>query len=199
MFKKYFGLVVITFFVLMVGCGNQKKTITAQSTKSSQPEFTAVVETMDSIYIASLSKMGPYTEVGKSLGELMDWLGKNNVMPMGAPFGIYYDDPSKIPSESTKYEVCFPVPSGTKGNKQVMVKKFGPVQVAATIYTGPYDKVGTVYTKLIEWIINNKFEVTGPAHEFYLNDPSKVIAESLKTKIAFPIKSVAEQPAGIKN
>jgi effector-binding domain-containing protein len=192
MHKRYAAIALIIITLLIVGCGEQKP---QAAQKLAQPQFAADVKTTDSMYVASLAKMGPYANVGKSLNELMAWLAKNKIVPSNMPFGIYYDDPTKVKPESTKYEVCFPVPAKTKGDKIVTVKKFGPTLVAFTMYTGPYDKVGVVYPKLMEWINSNNYEVTGPAHEFYMNEPGKVLAESLKSEVAFPVKpKVPAQP-----
>jgi AraC family transcriptional regulator len=188
MYKIYTLIIILLIALTIVGCGEQKTQPAQKPATQAQPEFAAAVKMVDSMYVASMSMIGPYMEMGKSLMELYTWLGKNKVMPAGAPFGVYYDDPMKVKPESTKYEVCVPVPAGTKGDKMVQVKKFGPAQVAATIYMGPYDKVGPTYGKLSEWIMNNNYEIVGPPHEFYLNSPDKVPAESLKTEIAFPVK-----------
>ena len=196
MHKRYTAIALIIITLLIVGCGEKKAQPVQKPTK---PQFVAEVATLDSMYIASLAKMGPYAQVGASVMELFTWLGKNKVTPVGGPFGIYYDNPATVKPESTKYDICVPVPAKTKGDKMVKVKKFGPVLVARTLYVGPYGDVGPVYPKLAEWINSNNYEIVGPAHEFYINDPSKVSAESLKSVVAFPVKSKAPaQPTGGK-
>ena len=181
MYRTISCIVVLVFALILTRCGQPK------TPAVTQPEFTAGIETIDSTYVASLSVMGPYSEMGKSFAEIMAWFTTNKIEPMGAPFGIFYDDPTKVKPESTRYEICFPVASQTKGDDQVKVKKLDPVQVAATIYAGPYDKIGETYGKLFTWITDNKYQVVGAPHEFYLNDPAKVPAESLKTKVAIPV------------
>lgn len=192
MHKRYAAIVLIIITLLVVGCG-EKKAQPAQ--KPAQPQFTAEVKPIDSMYVASTAKMGPYAQVGTSVMELFTWLGKNKITPAGKPFGIYYDNPATVKPESTRYEVCVPVPAKTKGDKMVMIKKFGPALVAATLYVGPYENVSPVYPKLMQWITNNNYEIVGPAYEFYMNDPGKVPAESLKSEVAFPVKpKVPAQP-----
>ncbi len=176
MYKVTAGIIVIVLTLVVIQCG--PPTI---------PGFTAGIETIDSMYVACLSVTGPYSETGTSFAEIMTWFTAKKIEPTGAPFGIFYDDPTKVMSESTKYEVCFPVIAQTKGDEKVMVKKLDPIQVATTIYTGPYDKIGETYGKLFAWIGMNKYQVVGAPREIYLNDPAKVPAESLKTKIAIPI------------
>ncbi len=188
MYKRYAAIVLIIITLLIVGCG-EKKAQPVQ--KPAQPEFAADVKTIDSMYVASMAKMGPYADVGKTLNDMMAWMEKNKIVPSNVPFGVYYDDPTKVKPESTRYEVCFPVPAKTKGDKTVTVKKFSPMLVAFTVYKGPYANVGTVYPKLMGWINGNNYEITGPVYEFYMNEPGKVPAESLMTEVAFPIKPKA--------
>lgn len=198
MHQKFSVLIILLLTVLILGCG-EKKTQPVKKAPPTEPQFVATVKMMDSMYCASIAKMGPYSDAGKTMMELMTWMTKNKAMMMGVPFGIYYDDPAKVKPESTRYEICMPVPIGTKGDKQVMVKKIGPAQIASTIYVGPYDKVGPTYQKLMNWIMENNYEIVGAPYEFYLTSPEKVPAESLKTEVAFPVKQKATaQPTGTK-
>jgi AraC family transcriptional regulator len=182
---KKIAILACALVLLCVVCGKPKPV-----EKPVEPAFKAAVENIDSMYVASLAKVGPYAGIGPAFGELMAWVGKNKVVPTDAPYGVYYDDPSKVNPESTKYAVCIPVPAGTKGNKTVQVEKQDPLKAAVTLHVGPYDKVGETYKKLAEWIIANKYIVNGPAREYYLNDPGKVPAESLQTKIMIPVTTV---------
>jgi len=177
--------IVAAGFLLITACGSPKPV-----EKPAEPSLKAAVENIDSMYVASLAKVGPYTGIGPAFGELMAWIGKNKVVPTDAPYGVYYDDPSKVNPDSARYAVCIPVPAGTKGDKTVLVEKQDPMQAAVTLHVGPYDKVGETYKKLAEWIIANKYIVNGPPREYYLNDPGKVPAESLQTKIVIPVTTV---------
>jgi AraC family transcriptional regulator len=183
---KKLAILACAAAVLVTVCGKPKPV-----EKPALPAFIAGIETIDSMYVASLFRTGPYAEVGKAIGDLMTWAGKNKVAPTGAPFGIYYDDPTKVKPESTRYEICMPVASGTKGDKMVKIKKLDPISSAVTIHVGPYEKVGETYGKLMTWIADNKYEIAGPAREYYLTNPAQVPAESLKTKIALPVKPVS--------
>jgi DNA gyrase inhibitor GyrI len=180
----------------LIGCGGGQKPA-EQAKKPAEPQFMVQVTTMDSALVASVAKMGPYAEVGKAVTELMTWIANGKITPAGGPFGTYMDDPTKVKPESTKYEVCIPVPKGTKSDKKagIMVKMLPPMQVAWTEYMGPYDQVAPVYGKLYKWIADNKYEPAGPMVEFYLNDPSKTPAESLKARVGAVVKPMAPPPA----
>jgi AraC family transcriptional regulator len=187
---KKIAILACALTVLFVVCGGKPKS----EGKPVLPAFIATVEPIDSMYVASLARIGPYSGAGSAMGELMDWIGKNQIVPAGPPFGIYYDDPTKVKPESTRYEICVPVAFGTKGDKAVKVKKLDPISAAVTMHVGPYEKVGETYGKLVTWIMENAYVPSGPPREYYLVDPMKVSAESLKTKIVMPVMSTSRRP-----
>lgn len=183
------ALAALLVVVLMLGCGSQQP-----AAKKEEPKLDASVQTMDSMVVAAVAKTGPYAGVGQALADLYAWLGKNKVQPAGGPCGVYYTGP-EVPQDSAKWEVCVPVPAGTKGDKDVVVKTMPPAQVAMTLHVGPFVNAGATYEKLAKWIDENGYTVAGPAMVFYLSDPSTTPAESLKMNVAFPVAAKqAEQP-----
>jgi len=183
---KKIAILACALTVLFVVCGGKPK----PEEKPVLPAFVAAVEPIDSICVACIARTGPYSGAGSAMGELMGWIGKNQIVPAGPPFGIYFDDPTKVKPESARYEICVPVAVGTKGDKAVTVKKLDPISAAVATHVGPYEKVGETYGKLMTWIAENKYIPSGPPREYYLNDPSQVPAESLKTKIVMPVISL---------
>lgn len=175
--------------VVLVGCGGQQPKAPAKE----EPKLTASVRTLDEMTVASMAKTGPYTGVGQAIADLFAWAAKANVKPMGMSFGVYSTGP-EVPQDSAKWEVCFAVAPETKPDKAagVEVKKFGGMQIAATLHVGPYDKVQPVYDQLMKWIDENGYLIAGPAVEFYMNDPQTTPAESLKTEVAFVVQAKPE-------
>ena len=49
------------------------------------------------------------------------------------------------------------------------------------LHVGPYDQVGQAYEQLHAYAKQQGFELSGPAHEIYLNDPRRCAPEKLKT------------------
>jgi effector-binding domain-containing protein len=176
-------LILLLLVALIVGCGSPKKETPVKPTAIIE----ATIKTVEPVTVVSIAKKGSYQEVGKIIGELMAWIKTKKVNMIGMPFGVYYDDPTKVSPESTRYEVCVPVTPETKGDKQVEVKNLLAMEVASTIFIGPYEKVGSAYGKLVTWIGEKGYEIVGPAREFYINDPASVPVESLKTEVQFPV------------
>jgi len=179
-----------TFIVifLVINCGGPKKEVPAKTTTATTATIEAVIKTIEPMTVISIEKKGPYNEVGKTIGEMITWVMAKTIKPMGNPFGVYYDDPMKVIPESTRYEICMPVAPETKGDKTIKIKNLPAMEVASTIYIGPYGKVGPTYEKLMTWITEKGYTICGPVREHYLNNPTSVPVESLKTEIQIPIK-----------
>jgi effector-binding domain-containing protein len=186
----YKTLTVLLIFMLLVSCGGSKN---ETQKKPMTVTFTAVIKTIEPMTVAMIAKKGSYNEIGKTIGELMSWVMANKGNIAGVPFGVYYDDPSKVAAESTRYEICIPVAPETKGDKQIIVKNLPAMEIASTIYIGPYDKVGMTYGKLAGWISEKGYVIAGPPREFYHNNPAQVPVESLKTEIQLPVAKKAEK------
>lgn len=184
---------VFMLIAVIIGCGGQKPAQTPQAPKPVEPAFVAQLKTLDTMFVASKSLVGPYSGTGQAIGELLAWMEKNKVPATGAPFGIFMDNPAEVKPESTRFKVCVPVPAGTKSDKQagITIEKFGGMLVAATEYIGPYDKVQPTYEKLTKWINENNYQIAGPGMEFYLSDPAKTPPESLRTEVCFPVNQIS--------
>jgi effector-binding domain-containing protein len=184
------GLMVVA---MMVGCGGQPAP--AKTEKPAEPVFVAQTMNLPAMKVASIAKMGPYTEAGKAISDLMAAVQQEKLMVKGTPYGLYFDNPAKVKPESARYEVCVPVDSTTKNKVDkktgFTVKDVPATMIAVTDYMGPYDQVAPVYEKLYKWIGDNKYEAAGPMVEYYLSDPTKVKPESLQTKIGAVIKPMA--------
>jgi len=182
------GLMVVA---MMVGCGGGQQQ-PAKTETPAEPAFVAQVVTVQPMKVASIAKMGPYTDAGKVVTDLMAVLQKDKVATTGAPFGVYMDNPANVKPESTRYEVCIQVAPETKNKVDkktgFAIKDAPEMMVAQTSYMGPYDKVAPTYEKLYKWVGDNKYVAAGPMVEWYLSDPAKVKPESLMATIGAVVK-----------
>lgn len=169
--------------LVLAACGERRSA-------DAEPKTGPAIElaTIDSALVAVISARGSYASVGTTIGTLMSWLGKRQVMPVGPPYTVYFDDPAKTAPESARYEVGIPVPAGTIGDAEVNVKIMGPFLAATTVHVGAYESLGQTYGKLMRWIADGDYEIVGAPHEFYITTPGAVPFDSLKTKIAVPVK-----------
>ncbi len=191
---------VLMVAAVIVGCGGGEQP--AKTEAPAQPVFVAQMMTVPAMKVASIAKIGPYADVGKSVSDLMAIVKQEKLSATGMPFGLYFDNPAKVKPESTRYEICVQVaPTAknmTEGKTGFAVKDAPEMMVAATEYMGPYDMVTPTYEKLYNWVGENKYEAAGPMIEWYLSDPSKVKPESLQSKIGAVVKPVAPPADTIK-
>jgi effector-binding domain-containing protein len=133
---------------------------------------------------------GMAAQMGKSYGELMSYLQKNNVQIAGAPFCLY---PKWDEANNQMEMVCaLPVPSDAdfakgKVNYPVMQLPAG-VAVKAT-HTGNYDKLGETHGQIDQYIAMKGLTVNGPPMELYITDPMEE-SDTTKwiTEIYYPVK-----------
>jgi len=179
---------------MIVGCGGGSQQ-PAKTEKPAEPAFVAQTEVVPAMKVASIAKMGPYSEVGKCMTDLMGLVQKEKLDVVGVPFGMYYDNPATVKPESTRFEVCVQVapatPNKTDKKTGFAVKDLPEMTVATTSYMGPYEKVAPTYEKLGKWVAENKYQPAGPAMEWYLSDPSQVKPESLQAKVGWVVKPLA--------
>ncbi len=126
---------------------------------------------------------------------------------------IYANAYSKIKEEMEKQEADFagaPISITTFFNMETGEVKFNPAipvttdniksageikagktyegKVLKALHIGPYDTVDKTYTRLQEYIQANNIEINGDSWEEYVDDPTKVSVDKLKTYIYYPIK-----------
>ncbi len=170
---RYFALLGLALIVTF-GCKPKEEGVTVKKTEAEK--------------VAFIAGQGPYSEIGPVFNELYKWLADKGIEPAGPPFGIYYDDPRKVPPEECRYEICVAVGAETLGDSLVQIKEIPEMEVASLTYMGPYEKVAPSWDKIYGWIYKNKYEPAGPGMEIYLNSPEKVTEDSLLIEIRVPIK-----------
>ena len=61
-------------------------------------------------------------------------------------------------------------------------------EVASTVHRGAFDQVGETYGALLEWIMENGYQIVGLGEGTYLTDPDKTPPQELITEFCFPVK-----------
>ncbi len=141
--------------------------------------------------VAYVSEVGPFGEaVGRGFKRLFAWLGANNVQPLGASLGIFYDDPAKVAPENLHSEECVPVAPEVRGSGEVDVKEIGGFEVATTIYEGEQN-IERAYNEVYDWLRAQGYRDTGTPIETYLSQ----LGEELRAEVAVPIEKIELLPA----
>ncbi|MDP9028598.1 MAG: GyrI-like domain-containing protein [Actinomycetota bacterium] len=59
--------------------------------------------------------------------------------------------------------------------------------VASVVHEGPYEQMAESYASISAWIHEHGHRIAGPTREVYLNSPTHVAEDLLRTEIQFPI------------
>lgn len=150
------------------------------------------VKKTEPMIVAFLSVKGPYTLIGESFGKLYGWIGEKGYVPSGPPMGVYFNSPEQVPADELLWELQSPIggdvtPSGPD-ETGISVKKVGGAEVASTMHKGRYEEVGNIYGALVDWIMENGYEIVGPSEDVYLSDPAQIPPDELLTEIRFPVR-----------
>lgn len=178
-----YRMISVVVILLLLNCGSPQKKVSIINTS----EFTAEIKMVAPTTVSAVEHTGLYHEIGKVMNDLFNCTMKNQIKPIGVPLSIFYDRPANIKTESLRYDVCIPVNPETKSDKLITIKIIPGSEVASTIHTGAYDKIGLTYEKFAKWISDKGYIISGPAREIYLNNPTLIVPESLKTEIQFPV------------
>jgi effector-binding domain-containing protein len=123
-------------------------------------------------------------DIGKGYGEIMRYLGEKQIQPIGAPYAMYYNEDMN----NLDMEVGFPVASSIPEKDNIKMSKLPGGKAAVYTHTGPYNKLGEAYEKLMDWMKEKNLTPSQSCYEIYIDDPENTPEDKLKTEIYFPIK-----------
>ena len=135
---------------------------------------------------AAIVEVGPFNQaIPRGFQKLFAWLGSQNLNPMGHSFGIYHDDPAKVPAEKLRSELCVPVAANVQSSSGIQVKEIAEFQAATIMYQGDANIV-PAYNQLYDWLRAQGYRDAGPLYEVYLSMPG----EELRAEVFVPIVKV---------
>ena len=148
------------------------------------------VKTTEPATVAYVSMHGPYNQIPEAMGQLYAWVAEHGLKPVGAPVGVYLDDPQVVDENAAAWEVQAPVdgePAEIAEPEGFGIKHVGPHLVASVTYHGPYDEIVSAYHFLGEWISTHGYSIAGPSEELYYTDPATTDPDNYLTEIRFPV------------
>ncbi|MFQ5924613.1 MAG: GyrI-like domain-containing protein [Dehalococcoidia bacterium] len=150
------------------------------------------IKKTEPVTVAFLSMKGPFTQMEEAFGKLFDWIVEKGYAPAGPPSGMYFNDPGQVPEEELLWEFQCPIGGeiSTSGpdDRGLGIKRLEAVEVASTMHKGPFHEVGKTYGALAGWIMENGYEIVGPAEEIYFSEPEKTPPQELLTEVRFQVR-----------
>jgi len=135
----------------------------------------------------SIYHKGPYSDMDKVIGALMQDMRTQNIFPAGGMISVYHNSPDEAAPAELEWEVGFPVTAQAFVQAPLSKKQWDHKLVAAATHVGPYETTGETITLMFEWMEANHYTQTGPIMAKYLDVPSQEIPkERLRTEIWIP-------------
>jgi AraC family transcriptional regulator len=134
---------------------------------------------------------GPYDQTQHKLAHLMGWLLRAGHPYSSTPFGLYYEDPARVPPDQLRAEVCAPIEEECEPGDDIERKDLPGVTVAAAIHRGPYEEVPQLYQEVFAWMAENGYEYAQgePTREIFLTMYGEAEdAEEFVTEVQVPLK-----------
>jgi effector-binding domain-containing protein len=145
------------------------------------------VQQVEAFAYVSLQQKGPFDKMEEAIGNLMQEMRGQNLVPGGPMIGIYFNSPDEVKPEDLQWEIGFPVTSQALVQPPLQMKEWNFTQVVVSLHQGPYEKVGETIQKMIEWMEANGYFPAGPFLERYMDmNPEELKPEELKTEVWIP-------------
>lgn len=141
---------------------------------------------------AALRHVGPYNEIGRAFAQLGAIAGPAGLFqhPGAAMIAIYHDAPGTTAPDKLQSDAAVVIPEGVAIPAGLTEQRVRAGRYASTVHEGSYETLGETWGRLMnEWIPANKLRMAPrESYEVYLNDPSQVRPEELRTEICVPVE-----------
>jgi len=113
------------------------------------------------------------------------------IEPGGAPYGRYHE----FGPENVTAEIGIPTTAPVSTLRAIAAAADGELaaselpggEAAVAVHRGPYDTLPQAYEAVQSWITDHGRAVGGAPWESYVDDPSEVPVDELRTEIVFPL------------
>jgi effector-binding domain-containing protein len=149
------------------------------------------VKTVEERRAACISHKGAVAaigdDMGRLIGELLEWVTKEGLQTAGPPFAVYHSSPEEMARGVIQFEVGIAFVGEVQEGGNIHIKTFPAQNVLSAIHKGPYSQIAPVYAALMEYATKNGYEVIGPPMELWLTNPMEVAESELLTEVRFPV------------
>ena len=125
--------------------------------------------TAPKVLVAYLERKGAYSSIGETMRSLKDWIDSKGIEQAGYPFCVFYDNPNETLEPELRSEACIPVGNAFEPEGDIKVKELAEVQVVEARHEGPPEDFAMTYGNLLQWLLNQGYQVLGPAREYFMS------------------------------
>jgi effector-binding domain-containing protein len=132
---------------------------------------------------------GSYTETGRLLNQALEAMAAQGLEPSGPPFGLFYDDPGRVPVAELRSRACIPVGGRVTAAAPLAFDVLPSTTVVYAFAAGAYPEVPRAYPGLFAYMAQRGWVEDGPAREIYLVAPGSVSDYGeLITELQVPVR-----------
>jgi len=142
--------------------------------------------------VAYIPYIGSYSKIPELIAEVGQWITDKEFKMTGLVYGTFFNTPEQVSEDKLQYEIGF----GFEGKITAMqegdigIKEIPEHTVLAAQHKGPYTEVGPVIHAVINYALENGYDIVGPISEAYLNSPMEIPEEDLLTEVRIPVIKV---------
>jgi AraC family transcriptional regulator len=142
--------------------------------------------------VAAIRHHGSYLQINEAFGRLGEIAGPAGLFqdPAATMVGLFYDDPDTTPVEALRSDAGLLVGPSTKIPGGLSEQRIPGGSYASTLHVGPYEQLPDTWARFMgEWLPASGYRLAddGVSYELYLNDPSRVPKDQLRTEIRIPV------------
>ena len=146
------------------------------------------IKHVDEQRVAAVRHRGPYNQINEAFEKLGKLAGPAGLFddPAVQMVGLYYDDPETTPPEQLRSDAGLVVSKSTRIPSGLSEQRIPAGDYASTLHVGPYEALPDAWARFLgEWLPSSGYRVAddGLSYELYLNDPSQVSKEELRTEL----------------
>ena len=148
------------------------------------------IKEMPELRVGAVRHVGPYNQIPKAFERLGAVAGPAGLLRhAGSMIAIYHDDPETTPQDQLRSEAALVVPEGIKLPEGLVEEHIAGGRYARTLHVGPYEQLGDVWARFLgEWVPASGNRIgDGVSYEIYLNNPTQVPKQELRTELYVPL------------
>ena len=145
------------------------------------------IKNMPELRVGTVRHIGPYNQIPQAFERLGGIAARAGLFQQASAtmLAIYHDDPETTPQDQLRSDAAIvvadhiPMPDG-------LVEQHLPAgRYACAVHVGPYEQLGDAWARFMGgWLAASGHRVgPGGTYEIYLNDPTKVPKEELRTEM----------------
>lgn len=124
--------------------------------------------------------------LGRMFGELEAFLKSHNAATNGYATTLYDDE--EWPERDIHVRAAFPTAANLPEDQRVKIETLPAGTMATVIHKGSFEKLGSAYDALTQWIESNGYRIVGSGREINLQFDPQGSPDDYVTEIQFPVQ-----------